>query len=252
METTSHHHLLSGMAGKMDFGTYRLRGLVSSSREAPSPIPHVEKRADHLCRKRLGASPSKSSSSHHDICCCQAAGPVCATASPNLTRQNKGRNRRLRPVRATETLCRLMSIVFFTLFVSTPVSAVRIRATNCLPESFQNQNPPFIQWVPVEADAKFDTKSEKHNFQYIVWGNVTGSIQQVQLPKPEDQDYWTNPDKINGKIINSDNSENGTTVKSSISMLSYMPWSHRSFFCGDSLVNGSCPLPPVFNTTGNV
>ncbi|KAG6177859.1 hypothetical protein E4U36_006910 [Claviceps purpurea] len=252
MATTSHHHLLNGMAGKMDFGKCRLRGLVFSSREALSPIPHVEKRGDRSSRKILGTSPSNSSSSHRDTCCCQAAGPVCATASPNLTRQNVGRDRRLRPVRAAETLCRLMTIVLFALLASTPVSAVRIRATNCLPESFQNQNPPYIQWVPVEADAKFDTKSEKHNFQYIVWGNVTGSLQRVRLPKPEDQDYWTNPDKTNGKIINSDNSENGTTVKSSISMLSYMPWSHRSFFCGDSLVNGSCPLPPVFNTTGNV
>lgn len=252
MATTSHHHLLNGMAGKMDFGKCRLRGLVSSSREALSPIPHVEKRGDRSSRKILGTSPSNSSSSHRDTCCCQAAGPVRATASPNLTRQNVGRDRRLRPVRAAETLCRLMTIVLFALLASTPVSAVRIRATNCLPESFQNQNPPYIQWVPVEADAKFDTKSEKHNFQYIVWGNVTGSLQRVRLPKPEDQDYWTNPDKTNGKIINSDNSENGTTVKSSISMLSYMPWSHRSFFCGDSLVNGSCPLPPVFNTTGNV
>ncbi|QPH00113.1 hypothetical protein C2857_003334 [Epichloe festucae Fl1] len=149
-------------------------------------------------------------------------------------------------------MSRLIIVALFALLALTPVSAVRIKPTNCLPESFQYQNPPFIQWVPIEADAKFDTKSDKHNFQYIVWGNVKGSLQRVDLPKPDDREYWTNPDKTNGKIINSDNSENGTTVKSSISMLSYVPWSHRSFFCGEALVNGTCPLPPVFNTTGNV
>ncbi|KAG6002101.1 hypothetical protein E4U21_003453 [Claviceps maximensis] len=231
------------MAGKMDFGNGHIGGLFSSSLQVPSSTASIEYRGDRS-RRNLPAHTNSTSLSHHDAPC-QPAGP---------TGQKMGRNRS-RPasiVSASRTMCRLLTVALFALLASAPVSAVRIRPTNCLPESFQNQNPPFIQWYPVEADAKFDTSSNRHNFQYTVWGNVTGSLQRVRLPSPDDRDYWTNPDKTNGKIVNSDNSENGTTVKSSISMLSYLPWSHRSFFCGDALVNGSCPLPPVFNTTGNV
>ncbi|KAG5985219.1 hypothetical protein E4U55_000042 [Claviceps digitariae] len=241
------------MAGKLDFGNVQFQGLLSSIFQASSSTSTIESRGDRSRRHLL--DHSHPSSSHHHDTPCQPTPSVCAAEPSNLTRRNMWRNRS-RPasvVSASSTMCcRLMTVVLFALLASAPVSAVRIRPTNCLPESFQNQNPPFIQWVPVEADAKFDTKSSKHNFQYIVWGNVTGSLQQVNLPPPEDRDYWNNPDKTNGKIINSDNSQNGTTVKSSISMLSYIPWSHRNFFCGDALVNGSCPLPPVFNTTGNV
>ncbi|KAG6014592.1 hypothetical protein E4U43_006372 [Claviceps pusilla] len=243
------------MAGKLDFGTIPSERLFSSSFQAPSPISTTEYRGDPFRRNFLQIS--NPSFSHHDTPC-QPSGTnsVCATSSSGPKRQtmcnNRSRHASSIVSAASGTMRRLMTVALFSLLASTPVSAVRIRPTNCLPESFQNQNPPFIQWVPVEAHAKFDTKSNKHNFQYIVWGNVTGSLQRVKLPPPEDRDYWTNPDKTNGKIINSDNSENGTTVKSSISMLSYVPWSHRYFFCGDALVNGSCPLPPVFNTTGNV
>ncbi|KAG5926976.1 hypothetical protein E4U42_002754 [Claviceps africana] len=236
------------MAGNKGLGNGQLGDLSSSSYEAPSSTRAIERRG-HPRGRNL---PTRTSS-HHDTPC-RTAGPVCAAASSHLTRRNTWRNRSraVSVVPSSRTMCSLMTVALCALLAAAPVSAVRVRSTNCLPESFQNQNPPFIQWVPVEAEAKFDTRSNKHNFQYIVWGNVTGSLQRVKLPPPEDRDYWTNPDKINGKIINSDNSENGTTVKSAISMLSYTPWSHRSFFCGDALVNGSCPLPPVFNTTGNV
>jgi hypothetical protein len=137
------------------------------------------------------------------------------------------------------------------LVIPTPVSAVQIKYTNCLPDSVQNQQPPYLQWVPLEADAKFDTKDDNHNFQFIVRGNVTGSLNKQELPNATSPS-WADDSKTDGKIIHSENDQNGTTVKSSIGMLTYVPWSHRSFFCGEALVGGHCPLAPVFNTTGKV
>jgi hypothetical protein len=145
----------------------------------------------------------------------------------------------------------LFTLFFLVFLASAPVSAVRIKYTNCLPESVQNQDPPFLQWVPIEADAKFDTKGDKHNFQFVVWGNVTGSLNKGTLPAPTSPD-WADDSKTDGKIIHSENDQNGTTVKSSISMLTYLPYTHRNFFCGEALVGGHCPLAPVFNTTGKV
>lgn len=250
MQTTSNHTRPS-TAGRMGSENRQIKWPFSSGCKAPSSTTTNEHRSSHPRRKPLTSSDS--SYTRH------AAGrrfpaPIYAAASPDLTRHESWRYR-LRHTSiftGAAAMSRLITIALFSLLALTPVCAVRIKPTNCLPESFQNQNPPFIQWVPIEADAKFDTKSDKHNFQYIVWGNVKGSHQRVDLPKPDDGEYWTNPDRTNGKIINSDNSENGTTVKSSISMLTYVPWSHRSFFCSEALVNGTCPLPPVFNTTGNV
>ncbi|KAG6028357.1 hypothetical protein E4U41_000692 [Claviceps citrina] len=241
------------MAGKVDFENSLIGGFFSPSQEAAATSA-VEHRSSHPRRKRFLAHSSPASSRNGT--CREAAGSVRAAGAPDVTRRNMRRNRsrHTSSMRTpSDVMCSLIkAMALFALLTSTPVSAVRIKPTNCLSESFQNQNPPFIQWVPVAADAKFDTSSDRHNFQYTVWGNVKGSLQRVKLPKPEDRDYWTNPDKTNGKIINSDNSENGTTVKSSISMLTYVPWSQRNFFCADALVNGSCPLAPVFNTTGNV
>lgn len=141
--------------------------------------------------------------------------------------------------------------VLLVLLASPTVSAVRINVTNCLPEGFLSNDPPYLQWVPFEADAKFDTQSDKHNFQFIVWGNVKGSQDRRLLPPPNSGE-WANDNFTEGKIVNSVNEQNGTTVKSSISMLSYVPYSHRNFFCTEALVGGHCPLAPVFNTTGKV
>ncbi|KJK78660.1 hypothetical protein H634G_06035 [Metarhizium anisopliae BRIP 53293] len=145
----------------------------------------------------------------------------------------------------------LLAIILLLSLACRPASAVQIKYTNCLPDSVQSQQPPFLQWVPVEAHAKFDTQNDAHNFQFIVWGNVTGSVNKQMLPPPTSPD-WTNDNKTDGKIVNSENDANGTTVKSSIGMLTYTPWSSRSFFCEQALVGGHCPLAPVFNTTGKV
>ncbi|GAO15109.1 hypothetical protein UVI_02048320 [Ustilaginoidea virens] len=127
----------------------------------------------------------------------------------------------LRQLSSTDTVTgttRFLAMLVFALLTPNQVAAVRIQPTNCLPESFQAQKPPFIQWVPIAADARFDTANDKHNFRFIVWGNVTGSLNQQPLPGPGSRD-WTNPNKTDGKIINSENSANGTTVKSSIGTL---------------------------------
>jgi hypothetical protein len=78
---------------------------------------------------------------------------------------------------------------------------------------------------------------------------VTGSFTNVTLP-PAGSPDWKDPSKTDGKIM--DEPEPNvpkpklTTLYSKVEVLNYQPWSLATNFCNDSLVNGSCPLAPVF------
>lgn len=136
------------------------------------------------------------------------------------------------------------------LLLVLPAAAVRVAVTNCLPESYQSNTPAPLQWQPLYADAKFNTRSGSHNLQLIVWGNVTGSQNQDDLPAPDDR-YWTNPNETNGKIIETPDPEadnkKATTLFRRVNVLTYEPWHDPVNFCKHGLVNGSCPLAPVFD-----
>ncbi|KAK2593390.1 hypothetical protein QQS21_008921 [Conoideocrella luteorostrata] len=233
------------MAGEMD-SEHRLAGILSTNHAAsPSRAEY------HSSRPRRKASAAMDSTCSARASLQRCSSFPCAAPSLNSVMPPKTAGKRLRPTFILPNLSTtygLLTIVFLALLAARPVSAVRIKPTNCLPDSF---TPTYLKWVPVEADAKFDTDSVKHNFQFIVWGNVTGSLYEKELPKPGSP-LWSDHNVTDGKIIDSENGVNGTTVKSSISMLSYVPWNHLNFFCAQALVNGTCPLAPVFNTTGNI
>lgn len=142
-----------------------------------------------------------------------------------------------------------LATVFLLVLLSTrPVAAVRVKATNCLPDNFAQS---YLQWTPKYADATFDARNDTHLFKFTAWGNVSGAQFKDLLP-PENSPDWKDPDKTNGKILDTANGVNATTLYSTIKMLSYVPWKHRVDFCRDGLTNGTCPLPPVFNQTGDV
>ncbi|KEY65656.1 hypothetical protein S7711_08730 [Stachybotrys chartarum IBT 7711] len=136
------------------------------------------------------------------------------------------------------------------LVAAAPASAVIIPFQNCLSESFRTNDPPFVQWVPIRAEAVFGHDDTRHSLRVTVWGNVTGAQNRGRLPPPDDP-YWTNDDQFNGKIVRTADPDRedarATTLFRRVNVLTYQPWDEAVDFCVDGLVNASCPLAPVFN-----
>ncbi|KAJ8127301.1 hypothetical protein O1611_g6334 [Lasiodiplodia mahajangana] len=133
------------------------------------------------------------------------------------------------------------------------VSAARISFDNCLGKSYNSSHPVQLQFVPLVADAVFEANGENHNLLVTVWGNVTGRVGDTTIPAPGDPE-WDDPNSqtaLNGKIQNTIEHGlsvyNATTLHSTVEVLNYRPYSDDAYFC-QSLINGSCPLGPVFNT----
>lgn len=147
----------------------------------------------------------------------------------------------------------LMAAVLTNLMV-TPASAVFISYQNCLPQT--TQNGQSLQVVPLFVDAVFDTKHPSHNLNITVWGNVTGSLPQVELPLGSNTSYWNNPNFTDGKIVDvpSPDSANPlrTTFFRKVNILTYQPYQAPSADFCESLINATCPLGPVFAENASV
>ncbi|KAI1780131.1 hypothetical protein F4818DRAFT_401905 [Hypoxylon cercidicola] len=140
-------------------------------------------------------------------------------------------------------------------------SAIGVAFENCLPDNYiwSNQPPEQVQlqWIPVFVDAVFDTQNPSHNLLVTVWGNVTGRVGTDSLPPPGDAS-WSDPEQVlNGKILNIPepnvpaDQRKVTTLHTKTDVLTYEPQHLNVNFC-DSLLNGTCPLGPVFeNITSN-
>lgn len=143
----------------------------------------------------------------------------------------------------------LLSVLF------RPSLAASVPFENCLAESYVNNKPVPLQWVPIYVDASFDTSTPKHTLRVTMWGNVTGSSTNVTLP-PSNSTDWKDPTKLDGKILNEP--EPGvehpklTTLHSKVEFLTYEPFSDNTNFCNTSLANGTCPLAPVFETNSSL
>ncbi|RYP39492.1 hypothetical protein DL767_002226 [Monosporascus sp. MG133] len=149
------------------------------------------------------------------------------------------------------------AFLFATCFWTRPVAAVLIPFSNCLNYNYihPNQGQDLqLQWVPLFVDAFFDTEGPAHNLRVTVWGNVTGRIGNEELP-PRDDPRWSDPDGVLwGKIRDlpepwqPDELRKATTLRTTVDVLTYEP--HQSYrnFC-QNILNGSCPLGPVFNST---
>lgn len=144
----------------------------------------------------------------------------------------------------------LVAVILFALLAPTPVAAVRIPFTNCLPDSYQLNEPSLLQWVPLYADAVFDDKDGEHNLLVTVWGNVTGSTNKADLPAPGDP-YWQDDDSKEGKIDRTPEQgqdRKATTLYRKVNVLTFEPWSEVIDFCSEGLTNYTCPLSPVFGS----
>ncbi|KAF4992753.1 hypothetical protein FGRMN_6963 [Fusarium graminum] len=141
----------------------------------------------------------------------------------------------------------LLVALLIALHAVSPAHAVRIPLTNCLSDSYRLHEPTRLQWVPLYADAVFDTENEKHNLRVIVWGNVTGSRKTGELPPPGDPS-WKDDNKTDGKIVQlpQKDYDTATTYLPRVNFLTYLPYSTASNLCKNSLVNGTCPLGPYF------
>jgi hypothetical protein len=170
----------------------------------------------------------------------QPSGCTCPAAS-----SAKPRKRSCRRPRS------IYSTLALAVLAAAPVAAVQVPFTNCLSDSYRNNDPTLLQWVPLYADAKFDTESSSHNLEVVVWGNVTGSRENVRLPPPGSP-YWDDNNETPGKIIQNPepNSRDprATTLFRRVNVATFEPWRQAVDFCRSGLVNGECPLGPVFPT----
>ncbi|KAI0401839.1 integral membrane protein [Xylaria palmicola] len=190
--------------------------------------------------------------------------PVLSIASvvPPLPEHADSPARRNRPLLGGARARALFTLALLLLVCSAaPLAlAVRIPFSNCLSDGYiyTNQNiareKVQLQFVPLAADAVFEAQGENHNLLVRVWGDVTGRVGDATLPPPGDPE-WDDPTSeaaLAGKIQNTIEHGvpvyNATTLHSTIDVLNYRPYSHDAFFC-QSLLNGSCPLGPVFNST---
>ncbi|KAH8675519.1 hypothetical protein BX600DRAFT_371799, partial [Xylariales sp. PMI_506] len=142
-------------------------------------------------------------------------------------------------------------LVPFLLFTS--AAAVLLPFENCLPDNYIYTNQPAgeaqLQWIPLHLDAVFDLDDGNHNLRVTVWGNVTGKIGNGTLPAWNNATAWDDPNEVDGKISNrGDSSGLATTLHSKVDVATYEPYIANVNFC-DNLVNGSCPLGPVFNAS---
>ncbi|KAF4981400.1 hypothetical protein FZEAL_2782 [Fusarium zealandicum] len=150
-----------------------------------------------------------------------------------------------------DTISRLSTNLIFTLFLAfyaiSPAHAVRVPVSNCLDDSYRLHDPLNLQWVPLYAEAVFDTKNDSHNLRFTVWGNVTGSRTLKELP-PANDSYWKDDNKTNGKIIQVPFDNNvAITFIPKAGWLTYWPYTGKKMdFCESVVTNGTCPLSPVF------
>jgi hypothetical protein len=210
----------------------------------------MERRATNrvlsLSTKKQSTTPSQRPNSSSRVLDDQLRPSPCRTSSTtNPTRRDIPLSSSLMRLR----LPRLWTVLAL-LFVSVaPISAVRVPFDNCLPDDYRFNDPRPLQWVPMYADAVFDTETSQHTLEFVVWGNVNGSRNQGDLPPPRDP-YWTDPLQTEGKIDETPNKgvekPKATTLFRRINIVTFTAKTEAVNFCLDGITNGTCPLAPVF------
>ncbi|KAH7120843.1 integral membrane protein [Dendryphion nanum] len=145
------------------------------------------------------------------------------------------------------------STLFLYLFALTAIlplaSAVFINFENCLDRTYRNErNPVRLQFRPMHLWATFNTTSPRHGINVTVYGNVTGQAYQTPLPPapPDDQGYWSDPKKTDGKITDVGNGNLLSTLFATFKVLTYTAYNQAPLpFCNNT-VNSRCPMGPSF------
>lgn len=157
-----------------------------------------------------------------------------------------GSARRMSPVGLTKCLLLLPLLV---AMLTTSAEAAFINFTNCLsPAIINSQSPQLLQFVPIFFNARFDEAHPNHNLNITIYGNVTGQAEEGPYPPPNSTS-WSNSSDPFGKIV--DYTVNFTTLFASFDVLTYTAYdAPPSVFC-NSVINGSCPMGPLFYANGS-
>ena len=139
----------------------------------------------------------------------------------------------------------LAAIFLLLLQLLPPASGAFINFDNCLDPGIINSEPRQLQFTPYFFDAKFRAQPP-HNLTVTVYGNVSGQQVEGPYPDPDDPD-WKDDSIRFGKIVDVGSANSYSTLLSSFNVLTWSAWDARpSRFC-ESVVNGSCPLVPLFD-----
>ncbi|EER29624.1 hypothetical protein D8B26_003806 [Coccidioides posadasii str. Silveira] len=178
----------------------------------------------------------------------QCFAPTYLAPEPQLTRHRMARQTSLL---AHHRVPLTVFQVLFFLLALVPVDAVFVPFDNCLPNSIVKSKPAKLHFVPLFVTASLNSSSVEKNLTVTVYGNVTGLATRGAYPEPDDPG-WSDPNVTLGKIVNVDQSTlKYTTLFSHLDVLSFTPYrADPRPFC-DSVVQGECPLGPVFNADPN-
>lgn len=125
-----------------------------------------------------------------------------------------------------------------------PARAVFISQwANCLSPSINATDPIQLQWVPLYVGTVFATSDTGHKLTVTVWGNVSGTYQTTDTTDANFTATEILRDPFPTSVAKI------TTLHSEIDVLTYEPYSASLNFCDDALINATCPLGPVTDTT---
>lgn len=118
-------------------------------------------------------------------------------------------------------------------FLSSSTYAVLLEFENCLDMTIIDSEQ--LQFIPLNVSATLNMTNSLYPLDIIVYGNVSGTAP---------------GNSSETKIIDLDVANNNySTLKTSIQVASFIPYSEPTRFC-DSITQGECPLGPQFD--GNV
>ncbi|KAL4897506.1 hypothetical protein BDV59DRAFT_167897 [Aspergillus ambiguus] len=137
-------------------------------------------------------------------------------------------------------------VVVLLLTVVSPAAATLLTFENCLDASIIESSPRQLQFIPLDVSVFFDLEDPLHPLNITVYGNVSGTAdQRSTYPLPDDA-QWSNPNDTVGKIVDVNTANNKySTLLASVDVVNFSPYSDALQFC-NSLVQGDCPLGPVF------
>lgn len=137
--------------------------------------------------------------------------------------------------------------VLCLISLASPAAAASLSFDNCLSKAILDSNPLTLQYVPLDVGVWFNLNDPLHPLNVTVYGNVSGTADQTTDYPSEDDASWNNPNVTEGKIVDLDASNyKYSTLLTNFEVLSFSPYNHPSRFC-ESLVQGECPLGPVFH-----
>ncbi|CCU78772.1 unspecified integral membrane protein [Blumeria hordei DH14] len=154
--------------------------------------------------------------------------------------------------------CNSSHICFFIsllLILVIPTSAAFVEFRNCLLQNTIHDEPLALQLVPKFVNIFLNNSNPDHNLNVTVWFNVTGSTAgtepKLSLPPASNTSYWNSNDTgMGGKIEAvplSETVNKQTTLENKLNILNYQLVDEYLPFC-DIIVNGFCPLGPIFGT----